>query len=72
MVLTQVSLLIYRQVDSNYDATATSNGQTVAYVDGAEGVFGTSEVMRLQVMVLVTFCMVVMVQMMLLVEQVRI
>ena len=31
------------QVDSNYDATATSNGQTVAYVDGAEGVFGTNQ-----------------------------
>ena len=29
-------------VDANYDATAISNGQTVAYVDGAEGVFGTS------------------------------
>ena len=32
------------QVDANYDVTATSYyGQTVAYVDGAEGVFGTSQ-----------------------------
>ena len=31
------------QVDSNYDATAIGGGQTVAYVDGAEGVFGTSQ-----------------------------
>ena len=29
-------------MDSNYDATASSNGQTVAYVDGAEGVFGSA------------------------------
>ena len=32
------------EVDSNYDVTATSYyGATVAYVDGAEGVFGTSQ-----------------------------
>ena len=31
-------------MDSNYDVTATSySGATVAYVDGAEGVFGTSQ-----------------------------
>ena len=31
-------------MDSNYDVTATSYmGGTVAYVDGAEGVFGTSQ-----------------------------
>ena len=29
-------------MDSNYDVTATSTAQTVVYVDGAEGVFGTS------------------------------
>ena len=30
------------QLDSNYDVMATSNGQTVAYVDGV-GVFGTAQ-----------------------------